>query len=147
MADPNGWIDPLGLNACFREVNGTKIYGKGQKDGTPGHDQFSEVIANKLAMSGKFREIHLNRQYNSAVGPSQSTRRPDVMAIDHAGRVHANELASKSDMGRKLPSLTTRNQAAMNGVPVNQRGEIVVIEHPYKAVDIKNTLDNLIDGI
>ncbi len=35
----------------------------------------------------------------------------------------------------------------MNGLPVNQRGEIVVIEHPYKAVDIKNTLDNLIDGI
>ncbi|WP_016590213.1 RHS repeat domain-containing protein, partial [Yersinia pestis] len=47
--NPVSWVDPLGLATCpMREVNGTKIFGKGQKDGTPGHDQFSEVIANKL---------------------------------------------------------------------------------------------------
>lgn len=52
---PNAWVDPLGLATCpVREVNGTKIHGTGQKDGTPGHDQLSELIANKLAMSGKF---------------------------------------------------------------------------------------------
>jgi uncharacterized protein RhaS with RHS repeats len=148
VEDPNGWIDPLGLNGCnVREVNGTKIYGTGQRDGTPGHDQFSEAIANKLAMSGKFREIHLNRQYNSAVGPGQSQRRPDIMAVDHSGRVHSIELASKTDMGTKYPQLSTRNQTAMSGLPANQQGQIVVIDHPYSAAQIKSQLDNLISGI
>ncbi|MFQ1700254.1 RHS repeat-associated core domain-containing protein [Loktanella agnita] len=143
VTDPNNWIDPFGLASCpVRVVNDTPIYGKGQRDGTPGHDQFSEVIANKLAMSGKFREIHMNHQYNSGVGPGQSRRRPDVMAIDHNGRVHSIELASKTDMGRKLPDLTTRNNTAMNRLPPNQRGEVVVLEHPYKSA-----LDNLIGGI
>jgi len=101
--NPLSWIDPLGLKPCkIREVNGKKIFGKGQRDGTPGHDQFSEIIANKLAMSGKFKEIYLNRSYSFANGKGGSARRPDVMAIDIDGKVHAIELASKTDMGRKL---------------------------------------------
>ncbi len=60
--NPIIWIDPLGLAPCqVRTVNGTKIHGRGQVDGTPGHDQLSEAIANKLAMSGKFENIYLNR--------------------------------------------------------------------------------------
>ncbi|GLO31805.1 hypothetical protein PPUN12996_38630 [Pseudomonas putida] len=69
LASPITWVHPLGLAACpMREVNGAKIFGKGQKDGTRGHDQFSEAIANKLAMSGKFKEIYLNRSYSFANG-------------------------------------------------------------------------------
>ncbi|EOI3549630.1 RHS repeat-associated core domain-containing protein, partial [Cronobacter dublinensis] len=56
VGDPLTGIDPFGLAPCpVREVNGAKIYGKGQVDKTPGHNQFSEFIANKLAMSGKFK--------------------------------------------------------------------------------------------
>ena len=63
---PNAWVDPLGLATCpVREVNGTKIHGTGQKDGTPGHDQLSELIANKLAMRGKFA-AHLGIQIEGA---------------------------------------------------------------------------------
>jgi RHS repeat-associated protein len=121
--NPIIWIDPLGLAPCqVRTVNGTKIHGRGQVDGTPGHDQFSEAIANKLAMSGKFKDVYLNRSYNFAKGPGVSARRPDVMAVDLNGKVHAIELASKSDMGRKLPTLTTRNTDAMSGLPAQSEG-------------------------
>ncbi|MDU8925675.1 RHS repeat-associated core domain-containing protein, partial [Pasteurellaceae bacterium LIM206] len=145
--NPTAWVDPLGLAKCpVREVNGTKIYGTGQKDRTPGHDTLSELLANKLAMSGKFEKIYLNRAYNTGVGQG-GTRRPDVMAIDHSGRVHSIEIASKTDMGSKLPTLTTRNSTSMNKLPAGQRGRIIVLEHPYKAADIKLQIDNLIKGI
>lgn len=148
VPEPLSWIDPLGLNPCkIRKVNGTKIFGKGQRDGTLGHDKFSEVIGNKLVMSGKFKEIYLNRSYSFANGKGVSARRPDVMAIDMDGKVHAIELASKTDMGRKLTSLTSRNDTAMRNLPFNQQGEIIVLEHPFNAMDIKSTLDNLISGI
>jgi len=148
VPSPITWVDPLGLAACpVREVNGAKIFGKGQKDGTPGHDQFSELIANKLAMTGKFKEVYMNRSYSFANGKGVSGRRPDIMAIDNAGRVHAIELASKTDMGSKLPSLTARNQAAMGGLPKIGQGNIVVLKHPYDASKIKNILDNLIESI
>ncbi|EQB97971.1 hypothetical protein B738_27767 [Photorhabdus temperata subsp. temperata M1021] len=146
--DPVNWIDPFGLAGCpIREVNGTKIFGIGQKDKTPGHDQFSEVIANKLAMSGKFKEVYLNRSYSFANGKGTSGRRPDVMAIDVNGKVHSIELASKTDMGKKLPTLTSRNEKAMSNLPANKQGDVLVFEHPYKAPDMKSMLDNLISSI
>ncbi|SFU17827.1 RHS repeat-associated core domain-containing protein, partial [Kosakonia arachidis] len=77
VPNPQSWIDPFGLAVCsVRKVNGTKIYGTGQVDKTPGHNQFSEVIANKLAMSGKFKEIYLNRSYSFANSKGISARRP-----------------------------------------------------------------------
>ncbi|EOC1340284.1 RHS domain-containing protein [Cronobacter dublinensis] len=148
VGDPLTGIDPFGLAPCpVREVNGAKIYGKGQVDKTPGHNQFSEVIANKLAMSGKFKEIYLNRSYSFAHGPGVSGRRPDIMAIDINGKTHSIELASKTDMGKKLPTLTTRNQTAMSNLPGSQQGEIIVFKHQYDAYHIKSVLDDLIDSI
>lgn len=98
-------------------------------------------------MSGKFKEVYLNRSYSFANGKGISARRPDVMAIDINGRVHSIELASKTDMGRKLPTLTSRNETAMGNLPVTKQGEIIVLEHPYNASEIKSMLDNLISGI
>ena len=148
VGDPLTGIDPFGLAPCpVREVNGAKIYGKGQVDKTPGHDQFSEVIANKLAMSGKFNEIYLNRSYSFAHGPGISGRRPDIMVVDINGKTHLIELASKTDMGKKLPTLTTRNQAAMSNLPPSQQGEIILFEHHYDAYHIKSVLDDLIESI
>ncbi|NIF22084.1 RHS repeat-associated core domain-containing protein, partial [Candidatus Pantoea multigeneris] len=146
--DPVNWADPWGLKTCpVREVNSTRIHGIGQKDKTPGHNQFSEVIANKLAMSGKFKDIYLNRSYSFANGKGISGRRPDIMAVDVNGRVHSIELASKTDMGRKLPTLTSRNETAMGNLPVSKQGEILVFEHPYSAFDMKSMLDDLISSI
>ncbi|MHA0917721.1 RHS repeat domain-containing protein, partial [Kosakonia cowanii] len=146
--NPLNYMDALGLASCsVRKVNNTTIYGTGQVDKTPGHNQFSEVIANKLAMSGKFKEIYLNRSYSFANGKGISARRPDVMAIDINGKVHSIELASKTDMGRKLPTLISRNETAMSNLPVNKQGEIILLEHPYDASEIKSMLDNFISTI
>ncbi|WP_440094210.1 RHS repeat domain-containing protein [Pseudomonas syringae] len=142
------WVDPFGLSPCsVRTVNNTKIHGRGQVDGTPGHNQFSEAIANKLAMSGKFKDVYLNRSYNFAKGPGVSARRPDVMAVDVNGKVHAIELASKTDMGKKLPTLTSRNRDAMSGLPAQNRGRILTLEHPYNAAQMKSMLDTFISTI
>jgi hypothetical protein len=69
------------------------------------------------------------------------------MAIDLNGNVHAIELASKTDMGKKLPTLTSRNDTAMSNLPLNKQGEVIVLEHPFNAQDIKSVLDNLTSGI
>ncbi len=98
-------------------------------------------------MSGKFKEVYLNRSYNFANGKGISGRRPDIMAVDMNGKVHAIELASKTDMGRKFPSLRTRNQDAMKNLPSIDRGSVIVLEHQYNSSKIKNALDNLISGI
>ena len=133
--NPTGWIDPLGLSCMpLRMVNGTNIFGKGQVDSTPGHDQFSEVIANKLAMTGKFKAVYLNRSYNKMVGAG-GRRRPDISAIDKNGKVHAIELASITDM-RNVDTfnfLTDRNFTCMMRLPKLQRGKIISIPHPYDA--------------
>ncbi|QQQ01322.1 RHS repeat-associated core domain-containing protein [Lysobacter enzymogenes] len=150
VGNPNGWIDPLGLAACpVRVVNDTKIHGTGQVDRTPGHNQFSEVIANKLAMSGKFTDIYLNRAYNTHTGGGVSRRRPDIMAVDHNGKIHAIEIASRTDMRSNTfwNFLTSRNRTAMSNLPVGQRGDIISIRHPYKATRIKSDLDNWLNGL
>ncbi len=146
--NPVMWVDPAGLAPCpVRMVNNTRIHGRGQVDGTPEHDQFSEAIANKLAMSGKFTDVYLNRSYSFANGRGVSARKPDVMAVDVNGKVHAIELASKTDMGKKFPTLTSRNNTAMGNLPANKHGEVVVLEHPYSAADMKAILDDFISGI
>ncbi|AUH33705.1 RHS repeat-associated core domain-containing protein [Paracoccus tegillarcae] len=148
VADPNGWVDPFGLRPCpRREVNGATIFGTGQKDKTPGHNQFSEVIANKLAMSGKFERIYMNRSYNLAEGPNVSRNRPDVMAVDRNGKVHAIELASKTDTGKRYGSLRSRNNDAMRGLTKTQRGLVIVLDHPYDARAMKFALDELIGTV
>jgi len=69
------------------------------------------------------------------------------MAVDVNGKVHAIELASKADMGKKLPTLTSRNNPAMNNLPGSKRGEVLVLEHPYSASDMKAIRDDFISGI
>lgn len=69
------------------------------------------------------------------------------MAIDNSGRVHAIELASKTDMGRKLPSLTVRNQTTMSNLLSSGQSNIVVLKHSYNASKMKSVLDNLIGSI
>ncbi|WP_155642258.1 hypothetical protein [Pseudomonas alabamensis] len=95
-------------------------------------------------MSGKFKEVYMNRSCSFANSKDVSARRPNIMAADKSGRVHAIELASKTDIGRKLPSLTSRNEDAMKKMPMPNRGKIVVLKHPYEASTIKTMLDNLI---
>lgn len=67
----------------------------------------------KLFMSSNFKEAYLNRLYGIANGKGIPRRRPDVMTIYMNGKVHAIELASKTDMGTKCPTLTSNNDTAI----------------------------------
>jgi hypothetical protein len=98
-------------------------------------------------MSEKFKEVYMNRSYSFANGKGISARRPDIMAVDKSGRVHAIELASKTDMGKKFSSLQSRNLEVMENLPVQNRGDVVVLKHPYDASTIKRWLDGLIGDI
>ena len=138
------WIDALGLKKCsLRMVGATKIFGEGQVTG-PGHDQLAELITNKLAMSGKFTEIYLDLSYSTAVGqPGTSRRRPDIVAVDKDGKIHAIEIPSKTDISQNKP-LTQRNLDAMKCVPKNKQGTVTVLSYPYNAKSIKSDIDGLL---
>lgn len=148
VKDCSNEVDVLGLATC-RVVNGTKIFGKGQTTG-PGHALLSEILANKLAMTGKFKEIHLNRSYEAITGNSTTPRRsPDVTAVDLNGRVHAIEIASDLDMRSttNYQALTTRNNVAQSQLPANKQGTVLVIDKPYNPTNVKTVVDNWLTGI
>ena len=137
----------------IRNVNGTEIIGKGQVTNGPGgmvHGQLSELLANKLAMTGKFKKIFLHRPYKTATGISTIPKRsPDLIAIGRDGKVHVIELASPSDMlGNKFNELLTRNATALSQLPNSmQGGSIIRIANPFNARQIKTIIDSWLSGI
>jgi RHS repeat-associated protein len=140
-------VDIFGL-APVRYVNGVPIYGTGQTTGV-GHADISEKIANQLATSGQFSEVHLNRSYEAITGVTTTPRRsPDVVAVGKDGRVHAIEVASDLDMRSQtnLNKLTIRNQIAQGQLPENMRGQIIIIEKPYDIDDINSKINSLCDS-
>ncbi|MBO9728535.1 MAG: hypothetical protein J7623_07860 [Chitinophaga sp.] len=148
VKDTTNTVDVLGLAPC-RIVNGTKIFGKGQTTG-PGHALLSELLANKLAMTGKFTEIHMNRSYEAITGhPTTPRRSPDVTAIDHNGKVHAIEIASDLDMRStaNYQALTNRNNVAQSQLPASKQGDVLVIDKPYNPTNVKTVIDNWLSTI
>jgi RHS repeat-associated protein len=145
--NPTNWTDPLGLSPCVaRQVGRTRIIGTGQVT-SAGHDQLSELIANKLAMSGKFTEVYINRAYSTATGSQTVPRRlPDLIGIDSTGKAHAIEIPSPSDITRNRP-LAQRNQAAMRQLPCGIQGTVTVLGYPYSAASIKAQIDALIGAV
>ncbi len=145
--NPTNWTDPLGLAPCVaRQVGRTRIIGTGQVT-SAGHDQLSELIANKLAMSGKFTEVYINRAYSTATGSQTVPRRlPDLIGIDSTGKAHAIEIPSPSDITRNRP-LAQRNQTAMGQLPCGIQGTVTVLGYPYSAASIKAQIDALIGAV
>ncbi|ATA90950.1 hypothetical protein CGC56_01435 [Capnocytophaga canimorsus] len=111
--DSNTEVDVLGLiilkNPKIR--NNTKIFGKGQNTGL-GHAQVMENLAEQLADTGKYKEIYLNRSWNTAIHTSTGVKgnisdlRPDLILIDKNDKFYSIEVASKTD---DLVSLNVRN--------------------------------------
>lgn len=145
--NPINWVDPFGLAPCpSRMVGRTRIFGTGQVT-SPGHDRLAELLANKLAMSGKFTDVYINRAYSTATGsPTTPRRLPDLIAIDGTGKVHAIEIPSPTDITKNRP-LAQRNNTAMSQLPCNQQGTVTVLGYPYNAGSIKSQIDGLIGSI
>ena len=149
--NPVSWIDALGLKGrcATRMVGNTAIYGQGQAT-SGSHDIWAEVIANKLAMSGKFDEVYIDLSYSTAIGqPGTSRRRPDIIAKDRNGQLHSIEVPSPSDnrSSASRQHLVDRNTDAQRKLPCGTKGELIVFNYPVNAIDVKIQLDRLISMI
>ena len=107
----------------------SKIEGKAQKTGTPGHQFKSYREAIKAAKDPNVAKVYLDRGYNKAAnlnpGTIKPNRRPDVTIIRKDGRVDVIEVKSKSDQVRNL---IERNNHAMKKLPESRQGNIKVVE-------------------
>ena len=98
------------------------IVGKAQKTGTAGHAFRSYREAIKMAESGQYDEIWLNRAYSTATGTRTYPRQlPDIIARRKTGQDDVVEVPSKTNRDR---GLFRRNEQAMDQLPENQRGRI-----------------------
>ena len=84
----------------------SKIEGKAQKTGTPGHQFASYRVAIKEAKKPSVKRVTLDLGYNRALKLKPKTitpnRRPDVTSIDENKVVKRIEIQSKTDNVKKL---------------------------------------------
>src|SRR5262249_2552220 len=88
-----GLDDPMG-----REV---KVYGQGDRGGatTPGHAEAMNNQAERMAESGLYVRIYLQRSWRTATGEARaSSLIPDVIGIRRDGSVDAFEVPSITDI-------------------------------------------------
>jgi hypothetical protein len=104
------------------------IHGKAQKTG-PGHQMRSYRIAIRMAKSGKYEEVHLNRSYEAITKTKTFPRRSaDVVGVRKSGRLVSVEIASVRD----VPSvLRQRNLTAMSQLPKRLQGKVAVMPYGY----------------
>ncbi|WP_339749254.1 galactosyltransferase-related protein [uncultured Rubinisphaera sp.] len=86
-----------------RVVNGTAIIGTAQVT-TQRHAEAIEELAEYLAKTGEFHYITMNRSWRTSTGMTDKfpwglgSRKPDLIAVDKRGKVHAYEFESGSDI-------------------------------------------------
>jgi len=96
------------------------IDGRAQGTKTDGHRFRSYREAIKMAKSGDYVRVRLNRSYSTTTGVRTTPRRlPDVIGVRKNGRVDAIEVPSATD---SFKNLTTRNFEAMNQLPEEWQG-------------------------
>jgi len=108
----------------------SKISGKAQKTGTPGHQMRSYREAIKAAKDPNVEEVHLDHGYNRVAGTKAAgnprvspNRRPDVSIVNKNGQIDAIEVPSRTDVPADL---IQRNQTAMKQLPANQQGQVIL---------------------
>ncbi len=104
----------------------SKIWGKAQKTGTPGHATACYRLAIALAKDPNVDKVVLNRGYNLVGGVKiNPNRRPDVLIQYKDGRLKAFEIPSKTDHEKFL---LKRNKEAMDLLPEHMRGGIDIVD-------------------
>lgn len=98
------------------------IEGRAQKTGTEGHAFRTYRQAIKMAKSGEYDKIWLNRAYSTTTGTRTTPRRlPDIIGRRKTGQFDAFEVPSRTDIDDVLIG---RNLEAMNQLPAGQRGSV-----------------------
>jgi hypothetical protein len=99
-----------------------KIAGRAQKTGTAGNAFRSYREAIRMAKSGEYDRIWLNRAYSTTTGTRTTPRRlPDVIGRRVTGQFDAFEVPSKTN---DWDELLRRNQEALDQLPDTHRGQV-----------------------
>ena len=103
------------------------IYGQSSSSSTtPGHDRAIENQANRMAQSGTYEYVTMQRSWRTATGRvSRSGAIPDVIGVRRDGRVDAVEVASRTD---DPAALRSRLVDGMSTLPAGRRGTVSVID-------------------
>jgi hypothetical protein len=100
------------------------IEGRAQKTGTTGHAFRTYRQAIRMAKSGRYDKIWLNRAYSTTTGTKTMPRRlPDVIGRRKTGQFDAFEVPSTTDRDLEL---IRRNLEAMDQLPESQRGSVLL---------------------
>lgn len=93
---------------------------------TPGHDRAIANQADRMAQSGDYEYVVMQRSWRTATGRVSPSRAiPDVIGVRRDGRVDAFEVASRTD---DRAALQSRLQDGVNTLPANRRGTVTVID-------------------
>lgn len=106
----------------------SKIKGKGQRTGTPGHAREMDIIANRYAKMKEVKFVYLDRSYRQITNNKGVSRRePDVAVEYQSGRIDVIEVRSKTD---DPTDLRERNLEALKTLPESKRGSVSIHEIP-----------------
>ena len=112
-----------------QDKNGREVTIWGQSSSsskTAGHDIAIDNQAARMAESGAYEYITLQRNWRTATGRVGKNRNiPDLIGVRRDGRVDAVEVRSDSDTAA---ALRRRLQIGLNSLPKSRRGRIQVIQ-------------------
>jgi hypothetical protein len=93
---------------------------------TPGHAEAMNNLVNRLAASGEYEYVTIQRSWRTATGRVGTSRDiPDVIGVRRNGVVDAWEVRSRTDVPRELLDRLNRGRQSL---PPERRGGIEVIE-------------------
>jgi hypothetical protein len=111
--------------------NGTRILGKAQATKTPGHVLQIAKQVQRMAQSGEYEYITLNRSWKVSTGlkGAAGDLRPDIIGVRWDGVVDAFEVMSMSD---DEADLLLRLNDGLRTLPNANCGRVRVIPYPYR---------------
>ena len=89
------------------------------------HAKTVDEVADKMADSGEYERIFVNRSYGTATDMNVSKRRPDVIGVRKDGKVDVVEVVSKNDKPKQLEK---RMEEGLQTLPKERRGKSSTVE-------------------
>lgn len=122
-------VNRPGMTArTVKDKNGTSVTIWGQSRSpsrTRGHDATMKAEAERMARSGDYEYVTIQRSWRTATGRVGKSRKiPDVIGVRRDGKVDAVEVRSKTD---KSHVLRQRLKKGMRTLPPARRGDIKII--------------------
>ena len=110
-----------------RNGQAVTLYGQNKSASrTAGHDELIEAEALRMAESGEYEYITMQRSWRTATGREVRSRRiPDIIGVRRNGKIDAVEIKSASD---QPDALMQRLNEVMNALPDGRRGKPKILD-------------------